>query len=287
MALLADHPDVDRPPPRSAGDLGQWVLWGMLLLSFGLHAATVAVLPALEGMADRFRRREPVEVSVVVAEPEPPPEQEAAPEPEPEPEPEEIPAPERARPVARAPRADEPEPPPPSDEPPAPAQETPVDFTGVTLTNDSGSSGWSSAVGDGRDIEGPVGGPGQVTGRRREGSADGAPGGTGSGPALVSVGELSSRPSPPSNLGQLLQDVYPERARSQGVEGKARVRIRVGPDGAIRLLATLSENPSGMGFADACRKALRRGGRWSPPRDRNGRPVATLAPFTCTFTVRY
>ncbi|HJK97178.1 MAG TPA: TonB family protein, partial [Polyangiaceae bacterium LLY-WYZ-14_1] len=107
------------------------------------------------------------------------------------------------------------------------------------------------------------------------------------GPALVAVGDLSAKPSPPANLNRLLQQEYPDEARAQGVEGKARIRIRVGPDGGVRVLSTLSEDPSGMGFGDACRRLMRRAGRWSSPRDQRGRPVATVAPFTCNFTIRY
>lgn len=266
-----------------------------LAISLVLHAAMafgmVVVLPLL----DSFSPPPPLMVEMVVDEPEPPPEvAEPEPEPEvtePEPEPEVTepePPPEPERVVERRPQpVPEPtqEPPPPSDEPPPPAEEAIADFTGETLTNDQGAA-WNSAVGNGQVMEGPVGQPNAaVTGRRREGARGGAIGGTGDGepgPRTVAVGNLSRRPGPPnSRLIQLLRENTPRRAQELGLEGRARVRIRVRANGQVDVLAVLSEDHDG--FGNACRRAIRASGRWEAPLDRNGQPVDTVTTFACTI----
>ena len=71
-------------------------------------------------------------------------------------------------------------------------------------------------------------------------------------------------------------------AKEQGIEGDARVRLRVMPNGSIQVLATMSE--SYVSFADACKKALRETA-WTPGLDESGQPVATDIPFHCEFTL--
>ena len=172
----------------------------------------------------------------------------------------------------------------PPDAPP-PAEEAIADFTGETLTNDQGAA-WNSATGNGAVMEGPIGQPNAtVTGRRREGARGGAIGGTGDGepgPRTVAVGNLSRSPGAPLNrLQQLLRQNVPRRARELGLEGDARVRIRVRADGRVVTLAVLSEDHDG--FGNACRTAIRASGRWEPPLDRNGEAVDTVTTFRCTF----
>jgi len=213
-------------------------------------------------------------------EPEPEPEEPAAAEPivEPEPEPE---------PVRRRPRAAPPPAETPPEEAPPPAEETIADFSGMTLTNDNGA-GWQSATGNGGAMEGPIGRPGaEVTGRNRRGVRGGTPGGTGSGEGedlLVPPADLSRRPAPPaSRLRDLLRRNYPREAQNQGIDGDARVRVRVEADGRVRTLAVLSEDHAGFGAA--CRRTIREGGRWGAPQDRRGNAVATITTFRCTFTL--
>ena len=217
--------------------------------------------------------------------PEPEPEPEAEPEPEPLPEPDPIRPPPEPRPTPTAPPPEEP--PPPDEPPPPPAEEAIADFTGETMTNDSGES-WQRATGSGAPMEGPIGQPGaQVTGRRRRGTAGGAPGGTGEeeGPRVVAAADLSRQAGPPSSrLVELLRRNYPSRARDLGIEGTALVRVLVTAEGRVRPQAIVAEDYEG--FGDACRQTLRQGPRWEPPLDRRGEPVATRLNFRCTFTIR-
>jgi TonB family protein len=254
-------------------------LGAALFLSVIGHAATYLAL----GNISLERVREELATLDFEIQEDPPPLEEL-PEPEPEdPEPEpELPPPE---PEPRAePRREEPEPEPE----PAPAEETPVAFDNVTLTNE-GESSFAMQASSGVEREGPIGRPGAaVTGRSREGRAGGTPGGTGQGPAgppLVAVENLSRRPDPPSAVGSFLQQLYPQDERRQGIEGVARVRLRIEPTGAVRFVrAVSSTSPS---FAQACQRALERAGNWRPPLDQAGQPVATVINFRCDFEVEW
>src|SRR5690606_34371753 len=131
--------------------------------------------------------------------------------------------------------------------------------------------------GSGVEREGPIGPPGEPTGRRRRGVMGGTPGGTGApdaprGPRIVAMADVSRRPAPPRNMEDILQRNYPAEARQQSIEGVARVRIQINPDGTITVLGTMSE--SWEGFGAACQRTLRQGGRWEAPLDASGRPVA-------------
>jgi hypothetical protein len=50
----------------------------------------------------------------------------------------------------------------------------------------------------------------------------------------------------------------------------------------VRQASVLDE--SSPGFGEACRRTVT-GSRWSPPRDRQGRKVATEIRYTCRFVV--
>ncbi len=101
-------------------------------------------------------------------------------------------------------------------------------------------------------------------------------------PQLVAASDLSTRPSPPA-LGSALERNYPGEARRRGLGGTAKVRARIDPDGVVRRVALLDE--SGLGFGSACSRTLV-GSRWSPPKDRSGRSVATEIRYTCHFKVQ-
>ncbi len=162
--------------------------------------------------------------------------------------------------------------------PAAPMAETPADFSGTTLTNDSGA-GWASATGNGEGMHGPIGRAGaKVTARRVEA----APAGNVPGPGIVAVADLSRPPVPPS-LDQALEENYPVEARRTGQAGKAVVRARISAQGHAQDLVVVSE--SGAGFGDACKKTLA-GSHWTAPLDREGTPVATVIQYTCRFVVR-
>jgi TonB family protein len=194
--------------------------------------------------------------------PEPPP---APPELEPtRPLPEKVPAPVNELPPARSPQ--------------------PLDLTGVTLTNDSGSSAWSTVVGNGAALDGPIAAihparPASAPPPRPIGPAPQPTPRT--EPELVALRDLSERPVPPS-LGAVLRDHYPAEAKARGIGGSASVTAEIGPDGRVRNVTLTAETHPG--FGEACRRTLL-GSRWSPPRSREGRAVATGIRYTCRFVV--
>jgi TonB family protein len=260
-----------------------------LLLSGALHLGIFLALGTFQ-LEPRANVEVPVEISL--EEPPPPPEPAAVP-PEPEPEPVQAPEPE-PEPVKPPPRVRERAPQPveapkevPPQAAPAAAQETIADFSGTTLTGE-GEGGWASAVGSGAPMNGPIGRPqAAVTGRNREGVAGGVVGGTGL--RLVGEADLSRRPSLPSKdlLNQALERNYPKAARQQGIEGSARIRLRVLANG--KLEPVRKDKESYPGFGDACMNAVRevaqQGHRAEPPLDRQGQPAATEILFNCAFAV--
>lgn len=263
-------------------------LYSMLATSLTLHAALALGLVMLP-QPSSFEETTTIAVEMVELLPEEPPPAEPEPEPVVESPPEPVP-PRVERPKPRLTPSEPPRPddPPPAEEPPA-AEEAIADFTGQTLTNEAGA-GWQSATGNGEAMEGPIGQPGaEVTGRRRRGAREGVVGGEGDAdaPRIVPMSDLSRPPGIPNveRLQMLLRRNYPERLRELGVEGTARVRIRVRADGRVQPLAVLSEEHEG--FGRACRQTLRSAGHFDPPLDRSGEPVDTITSFTCTFQIRF
>jgi periplasmic protein TonB len=231
-----------------------------LVLSVAVHAAVFTGLGLMR--VDTVRPSDDIVEMALVDEPAPPPVE--------------------PKPVERAPKPPKEPPPPPPEQapPPAPAEETIADFSGTTLT---GESGWVSAVGSGAPMDGPIGKAGaKVTGRNVAGVPGGVIGGTGI--RVVPEGDLSRKPKPPSAdvLNAALERSYPKSARQQGIEGVARIKVRVLASGKLQPIATLSETYPG--FADACRSSLR-DVNFQPGLDRVGQPVATEIPYTCRFTV--
>jgi TonB family protein len=252
-----------------------WFSWLGVLLSAGVHLISFVALGSVRIEPPPPRQRE-LEFSVVT-DVEPPP----APPAEPEPEPENVPEPEPVK--AIKPRLVVPKPEEKAEakpEPPAAAEETLADFSGTTLTSE-GVGGWASAVGNGAAMNGPIGKANAVvTGRDRSGVQGGAVGG--SGLRVVGADHLSRRPKAPNAdlLNAALERNYPKSAREQGIEGSARVKLRVMPNGTAQALSTISE--SYASFADACKAAVR-GLAWTPALDETGQPVATDIPFDCEF----
>jgi len=248
---------------------GQWLVWlGVIGASLGAHAVAFGGLGRGGWHDDGFgKKRKPAQVEMTVTPPKPKP-PEVAPQAEPA---------VRKLALARPAHMKAAAPPPPSAAPP-PAAESPADFTGQTLTNEGPGEGWASATGNGEKMNGPVGRPGaHVTRRVVDGDAEG----TGHGPPVVGLGDLSHAPSAP-DLADALAAAYPAEARAKGLTGKAIVRARVMPDGRVRELALVSE--SANGFGDACERTLR-DSRWTPPFDRDGHAVSTFINYTCRFNV--
>jgi TonB family protein len=254
---------------RNATKAASWA--GVVLASLALHAVAFGGLEHRGGEAAEPHRRRPATVEMTVA-----------PRKEPPPHPTEAPksaAPKPRLAMARSPAKVRPtEAPPPAAEAPA-AAETLADFTGQTLTNDGPGAGWSSATGNGRRMTGPLGRPGARVSHR---VVEGTPGGTGSGPPVVGLGDLSRTPVAP-DLSDRLAAAYPPDARAKGIEGKAVVKARITPDGQARDLVVVSE--TAPGFGAACRATLH-ASEWTPPLDRDGHAVSTTIDYTCRFKVQ-
>jgi outer membrane biosynthesis protein TonB len=158
---------------------------------------------------------------------------------------------------------------------PAPSETPPMDFAGVTLSNDGAS--WSSPTGNGEALTGPIGAPGPAehVGPVRR---------TASGTAterVVAVGDLSRLPRAP-NLDAALAANYPSDAKTAGTTGTAVVRARILADGRVATMRVVAE--SVPGFGAACQRTLA-GSHWEPPLDASSRPVITDISYTCTFAV--
>ena len=265
-------------------NLAPWALeTGWVVLAIATHAAFLGLMPTspmgpgvddpLNTVAVAIVDEEPV-----ATEPEVPPEEEPPQEPE---EPEPVKPPPKPK-TFKAPK----EPPNAPEEPPAAAPETPVAFDNIVLTNDSDEPGaWAVDPGSGKSREGPIGRPDAVvTGRSRDGVVGGIIGGTGIG-VVVDVGDLSRQPIPPT-LKQKLEKLYPKKARQEGIEGQAVLRLQISPDGLPTKIRIVSEDPTGHELGKACMKALQ-GERWEPPLNKDGTPVTTRVTYRCGFEIRY
>jgi protein TonB len=243
---------------------------GLIAMSTATHIFLFTGLGFVPSPSEVLARREMEFEVVEPPKPAPPP----PPEPEVPPEPEK---PEPARPKP-APKAAEPEPEPQPETPPSEASDEPVaDFTGETLVAEGGEGGWSTRVGSGAPLRGPVG---------KIGDAPVPPGPPAPvGPKVVGVEDLERRPAPPTGMDDLLKANYPRRARLQGVEGSVLLRVRILPDGRLGAMSVARETPEGWEFAAACRKTLQAGGRWERPVGRGGAAVATDVKYTCRFEV--
>lgn len=253
-----------------------------ILLAVATHAAFLGLTPRVPAGPGFEEPLDAVAIAIVEEEPAAVEPEEMVDEPTPEPE-----EPERVLPPPKPKTFKAPEAPPKAPkEPPAAAPETPVAFDNIVLTNDGDEpASWAMEPGSGKSSDKPIGRPDAVvTGRSRDGVVGGVIGGTGSG-VVVDVGDLSRQPIPPS-LERKLQKLYPKKARQEGIEGEAVLRLQVGPDGHAHNIRVISEEPPGYELGQACKKSLQ-GERWSPPLDKNGSPVTTRVTFRCGFEIRY
>jgi TonB family protein len=238
----------------------QMSLWVGGAVSAGAHLVFGALL--LGGSVAPRPRLPPSAVSIEVVAPAPP--EPAPPREEPEP---------RERASAPAARATAPPPPtaPAPTTPAPPAESGPVDLGGVTLTNDGSGASWAA----------PAGNVAVKPSVPRALTATAPPRAAPSVPSTVAAADLSQKPAPPALDGALARN-YPPELRRRGVGGVAVVRVRIEPDGSVRIASVVSETQSG--FGDACRRTVL-GSRWVAPRDRSGRPAATFVSYTCRFRV--
>jgi len=243
--------------------IGLFAACGVSLLAHGIAYASLAFAPPPP------RDAPPSRVAFRVRAPEPP---RSVPPPPPAPEPL------RPEPPAKTPKAK----PTATTPPPPPVAAAPVDLRGVTLTNDTGGGSFSSVVGNGSALEGPVG---PIGAKATPASKTAAPAPIAAIPAPgvpeVAAADLSTRPVPPE-LTANLRDHYPAAAKARGIGGSATVRVRIEPDGRVKRVELMTE--SFEGFGEACRRTLV-GSAWTPPRDRDGRAVATHIRYTCRFLV--
>ncbi|MCL4749723.1 MAG: energy transducer TonB [Myxococcales bacterium] len=236
-----------------------------LAVSALAHAGAGLVLPQRSFAAPSASA--PVEF--VALPPPPAPRVDEPPEPEPEPEP---PPAKRAAPKPIAPA---PAPKPTSAEPPA-------ELSGTTLTAEGPGTSFAAPTGDGSERREPI-----QSGTAPASAPPPKPSAPATAPApkpatsTVPLPDLARRPEPPALAGTLARH-YPEDARRRGVGGQAVVRARVDSDGKVRTASVVSE--SEPGFGAACQRTLI-GSKWSPPMDREGRPVGTWVRYTCRFRV--
>jgi len=266
---------------------GDAILAAVLALSGLTHFGAWVILGAIP--PQEMMVRPPTSVEIISEQPLAPELPEPEPEPEPQPEPE-IVEPEPVIPPPRRERPDPAEPPPPLEEalPPPAAQEEIADFSGQTLTVEGPGPGWTSAVGNGQSMDGPIGAPGgQVTGRRRTGTPEGVVGGSPNTPpeTVVAVADLRSPPGEPGGVGERLQRLYPTRLRSMSIEGTAMVRIRISSNGGISRLRVLrATEPE---FGQACLTAVRDAGSWRAAIGPDGQTATTEIRYNCEFRLAY
>jgi hypothetical protein len=230
------------------------------------HVTVIALMPSADGAVAQTPAP-PILVAIEAVTPAPPP----AP-----PMPAALPPTVAARTVARSPRPTVHK---ASARPvvattdPRPTAAEPADFSGVTLTNEG--AGWSSPVGDGRPMTGPITTPGPTPRERGHGHEVPA------GDRVVALGDLSRPPLAP-NLDAQLAANYPRDARLAGTAGSAVIRARILVDGRVGATRVVSESATGFGVA--CQHTLA-GSRWQPPLDAHQQAVATDLAYTCTFAV--
>ena len=160
-----------------------------------------------------------------------------------------------------------------------PEAEEPLDFGDLLLA--SSGDGPAIPARDGTEANGPA--------RSQSGSQNGTGNGTtvasGSGPSTEAFASLSRRPEPP-DISRLLENNFPSKARTQGREGRALIKLKIDASGTATVIKTLSDSDPDLGFGAACSKTLN-GTKWSPPIGRKGNPVATYVEYSCNFRIRY
>lgn len=256
MLLAIDRRDEEE---RTAGLFG-WLVPASILL----HVVLVGVLPS----APTARHGSPpktalvLEMAVPAA---PPPPLAEAHDPEPAPPTRSskklVAAPPTTKTSAAHAPADEARPPPTTND-------APVDFTGMTFSND----------GPGVVVTGGGAAPSRPASAT---SLAGAPS-PARAASFVPAGSLGRAPRAPG-LDRELERNYPSDARRSGISGAASLRLELLADGRVGKVEHVSETYAG--FGRACERTVR-GGRWEPPLDRDGRPVATEIKYVCKFEAR-
>ena len=142
-------------------------------------------------------------------------------------------------------------------------------------------------VGNGKTITKPIGRIGTNTGEDKPGVKNGKVGGKPK-PRIISKRDLKKPPRPPSmtKMNGLLLKNYPKRAKTQGVDGLAKIRLQVGPSGKLSRFK-IAEETGSWGFGEACIQTVKQGGRWTPAVDKRGRPGSYPLVYVCRFEVGF
>lgn len=97
----------------------------------------------------------------------------------------------------------------------------------------------------------------------------------------MSATPASAQRIPPSPLPGAVPPLYPDAARSAGIEGDVRYRVLVGTDGVPKSIGIVDAPATGHGFEDAVKRAVS-AWRFAPATD-NGVPVEGLYESVATF----
>jgi len=252
-----------------------------MILSVSIH---VGIALMLMGLPQRLAKMwKTVDMDIVEkprpVEEEPELEPEAEPEPEPEPEPE---APREVHKPREAPKP-EPEPEIPEEPPPPPeAEEAPpvFDLGDNTFAENGTGAGWNLKRSEGNTKFAAVQkGNKSVRGTAPKRATEPvAPQRQAPSFKPVPSKDWSRKPEPVDSGNDMPE--YPFEAKRDGVEGKVRLQVFIGNDGAVKRVRILSDPGKGLGEASRIH-ALKK--KWRPALDKNGNPVDTVIVWTYTF----
>ncbi|MCP4196424.1 MAG: hypothetical protein GY762_04670 [Proteobacteria bacterium] len=108
------------------------------------------------------------------------------------------------------------------------------------------------------------------------GDKDGKPGGTGP----ISLKNLSRRPRPKS--GAISLPPYPLEARRDGIEGAVVLQVFINREGIV-YKARVIKDPGGR-LGEVARLAMLKE-KWTPPLDKQGKPVSTVIIYSYRFVL--
>jgi TonB family protein len=210
------------------------------------------------------------------------PEAEAVEEPEVIPEPEPKKKPKKKRKTIKENTEPPPLAPPPEEKKlPEDAPEAPpvFDLGDNTFAEGKGQqSGWSLQRSEGNTKFAALAKDDQPSVRdtKATGDKDGKPGGTGP----VSLKNLSRRPRPRS--GAVSLPSYPLEARRDGIEGAVVLQVFINREGSV-YKARVIKDPGG-GLGEVARLAMLKE-KWTPPLDKQGKPVSTVIVYSYRFVL--
>jgi protein TonB len=255
-------------------DFSKWRGSLGIVLSVGIHLALAVILIALP--KDKKVHYDTVDLTVTHIRKAPPP-------PPPLLEPEK-PVVEEEKPVVKKkPKAEEP-PPPPEEKPKEQEKAAPpvFDLGDNTFALNGQGAGWAMNRSEGNTRFGGVAKKNQPSARGTqpkfaEKKASGN--GNNSEYAPVPLADLTRRPEP---VGGTVSAPYPAEAKKAGIEGPVVLRVLIDKTGRVRKTQVI-KSPSDV-LADAARLAMA-DQMWTPPLDKDGKPVDTVIVWTFRFVL--